>query len=130
MIMGKHSIFNISSKSNINFTVSDGIKNVNFIHKKNPLPVARELIFCCEGRVRTSDLRVMSPTSYRCSTSRYKGAKITAASFLPKLYLSFLFYRGTTTYIQARYYRISFVANSAGTCSFCFQFPAYSYTYS
>ena len=26
---------------------------------------------CCEGRVRTSDLRVMSPTSYRCSTSRY-----------------------------------------------------------
>ena len=49
-----YSIFNISSKSNINFTVSDGIKNVNFIHKKNPLPVARELIFCCEGRVRTS----------------------------------------------------------------------------
>src|SRR5581483_2692510 len=26
---------------------------------------------CCEGRDRTSDLRVMSPTSYRCSTSRY-----------------------------------------------------------
>src|ERR1700694_2753139 len=25
----------------------------------------------CEGRDRTSDLRVMSPTSYRCSTSRY-----------------------------------------------------------
>ncbi len=25
---------------------------------------------CCEGRDRTSDLRVMSPTSYRCSTSR------------------------------------------------------------
>ena len=31
---------------------------------------------CCEGRVRTSDLRVMSPTSYRCSTSRFRGAKV------------------------------------------------------
>src|SRR4051812_35585570 len=26
--------------------------------------------FCCEGWDRTTDLRVMSPTSYRCSTSR------------------------------------------------------------
>ena len=25
----------------------------------------------CEGEDRTPDLRVMSPTSYRCSTSRY-----------------------------------------------------------
>jgi hypothetical protein len=25
---------------------------------------------CCEGEDRTPDLRVMSPTSYRCSTSR------------------------------------------------------------
>ncbi len=31
---------------------------------------------CCEGRVRTSDLRVMSPTSYRCSTSRFRVANV------------------------------------------------------
>ena len=30
------------------------------------------VIVSCEGRDRTSDLRVMSPPSYRCSTSRYK----------------------------------------------------------
>jgi hypothetical protein len=29
------------------------------------------LFFCCEGEDRTPDLRVMSPTSYRCSTSRF-----------------------------------------------------------
>ena len=29
-------------------------------------------IFSCEEKDRTSDLRVMSPTSYRCSTSRCK----------------------------------------------------------
>ena len=28
---------------------------------------------CCEGRIRTSDLRVMSPPSYPCSTSRFAG---------------------------------------------------------
>ena len=28
------------------------------------------LFFCCEGEDRTPDLRVLSPTSYRCSTSR------------------------------------------------------------
>jgi len=28
--------------------------------------------FSCEGWDRTSDLRVMSPTSYRCSTSHFK----------------------------------------------------------
>ena len=29
-------------------------------------------LLSCERRDRTSDLRVMSPTSYRCSISRYK----------------------------------------------------------
>ena len=37
------------------------------------------VFFCCEGWDRTSDLRVMSPTSYRCSTSRC-GCKCTPKS--------------------------------------------------
>ncbi len=28
-------------------------------------------IFCCEGEIRTRDLKVMSLPSYHCSTSRY-----------------------------------------------------------
>ena len=49
------------------------------IGKDNPGVV----FFCCEGWDRTSDLRVMSPTSYRCSTSRY-GCKCTAKSIIFK----------------------------------------------
>ena len=42
---------------------------------------------CCEGRVRTSDLRVMSPTSYRCSTSRFlEGASYRFIQLPPNLY--------------------------------------------
>lgn len=36
---------------------------------------------CCEGEDRTPDLRVMSPTSYRCSTSRY-GCKCTVTGWI------------------------------------------------
>ena len=46
------------------------------IGKDNPGVV----FFCCEGWDRTSDLRVMSPTSYRCSTSRCK------ATFFPLMF--------------------------------------------
>jgi hypothetical protein len=39
--------------------------------KYSPKKIASgEADFSCEGRDRTYDLRVMSPTSYRCSTSR------------------------------------------------------------
>ena len=34
------------------------------------------IFFCCEEKDRTSDLRVMSPTSYRCSTSHCKNKGI------------------------------------------------------
>src|SRR5215510_4995075 len=37
---------------------------------KTKIPAKCGALICCEGRDRTSDLRVMSPTSYRCSTSR------------------------------------------------------------
>jgi hypothetical protein len=34
------------------------------------------MFFCCGGRTRTYDLWVMSPTSYHCSTPRFRDAKI------------------------------------------------------
>ena len=44
------------------------IHDINCKHKKSPFKS-----FCsCEGEDRTPDLWVMSPTSYRCSTSRCK----------------------------------------------------------
>ena len=41
---------------------------------------------CCEGRDRTSDLRVMSPTSYRCSTSRCLDGKDRRLLLLDQVY--------------------------------------------
>ena len=41
---------------------------------------------CCEGRDRTSDLRVMSPTSYRCSTSRCLDGKDSPILVLKQVY--------------------------------------------
>src|SRR6185312_3153263 len=38
---------------------------------------------CCEGWDRTTDLRVMSPTSYRCSTSRCGGQRYDSLPSLP-----------------------------------------------
>ncbi len=45
-------------------------KTINNKIKKDP--AFAEPHFSCEDRDRTSDLRVMSPTSYRCSTSPCK----------------------------------------------------------
>src|SRR6266542_3634681 len=38
---------------------------------------------CCEGGIRTSDLRVMSPTSYHCSTSRFGAQRYGCATYEP-----------------------------------------------
>ena len=46
------------------------------------------VLFCCEGRDRTSDLRVMSPTSYRCSTSRCGLQIYSCIHFQPNNFLS------------------------------------------
>jgi hypothetical protein len=37
-----------------------------------PTPYGVEANYGCGGKIRTSDLRVMSPTSYPCSTPRYR----------------------------------------------------------
>ena len=39
--------------------------------KRTGTPNGVPVLFGCGGRIRTSDLRVMSPTSYPCSTPRY-----------------------------------------------------------
>jgi hypothetical protein len=42
------------------------------VHKqKSPGAFAPTLLTCSGGRIRTSDLWVMSPTSYHCSTPQY-----------------------------------------------------------
>ena len=43
---------------------------------KKPAANATGLFPCSGGRIRTSDLWVMSPTSYHCSTPQYVRAKI------------------------------------------------------
>ena len=43
---------------------------------------------CSEDRDRTYDLRVMSPTSYRCSTSRCCGANVGGIFVTAKLFFS------------------------------------------
>ena len=45
-----------------------------------PSDDADGLFVSCEGEVRTPDLWVMSPTSYRCSTSRCKSKGIYVSS--------------------------------------------------
>ena len=49
------------------------------------------LFISCEGEVRTPDLWVMSPTSYRCSTSRCKGSRM-KLTFQTKLLLKSKFF--------------------------------------
>ncbi|GEM_PF-3209671 len=58
--------------------------------KKGTQYVFLFLLGCSEDRDRTYDLRVMSPTSYRCSTSR-DGCKDTA-TFLTKQKVSYIKY--------------------------------------
>ena len=63
---------------------SRGVKEKNIIKiKKGSI---RGTFFSCEGRVRTSDLRVMSPTSYRCSTSRCGEQIYAVLPWQPNLY--------------------------------------------
>src|SRR5712692_3072348 len=45
---------------------------------------ARTRAHCCGGRIRTSGLRVMSPTSYRCSTPRRSFYSLPCCSATPK----------------------------------------------
>jgi hypothetical protein len=50
----------------------------DFRGKKEKLLIKNdeESSFCSGGRIRTSDLWVMSPTSYHCSTPQYRGANV------------------------------------------------------
>ena len=104
-------------------------------------------LLCCERRDRTSDLRVMSPTSYRCSISRYKiesisllghsiylshksypvewGAKVGLAGLPTKkncLIVCFSFYGSTTTAANITDHAIAFIIDIATTTGFCIQF--------
>ena len=62
---------------------------IKFISKK-PLRIKKALVtepVSCEDWDRTSDLRVMSPTSYRCSTSRCKTKVLPLRCQILNLYL-------------------------------------------
>jgi hypothetical protein len=48
--------------------------------------------FGCEERDRTSDLRVMSPTSYRCSTSRCKSNGLNCCCQIIYIRMQIIFY--------------------------------------
>ena len=93
----------------------------------------------CEGRDRTYDLRVMSPTSYRCSTSRcifnrnqddlfslfrYRFfnwiANVGVYTFPANSFLSFFLYIRCAGSRHLFNHAISLVRNIAGTGSFNF----------
>jgi hypothetical protein len=52
--------------------------NFSFLKPSKQKPLLKGLFNSCEEKDRTSDLRVMSPTSYRCSTSHCKYSRTTA----------------------------------------------------
>ncbi len=83
--------------------------------KSFPIPRDREikkrlsgvdnLFKSCEEKDRTSDLRVMSPTSYRCSTSRSKSNGIMLCCQMKYLFI----------YLQLK--RSFFIARISGVLS-------------
>jgi hypothetical protein len=104
-------------------------------------------LLCCERRDRTSDLRVMSPTSYRCSISRYKietisllgpfnflftvlflfewGAKVGFRGLPTKkncLILCFSFYRSPPAAANISNHSITTIIDITSATGFCIQF--------
>jgi hypothetical protein len=57
---------------------------------KSPGAFAPGLFLCSGGRIRTSDLWVMSPTSYHCSTPQFYGCKCNIYTPINKFILHFL----------------------------------------
>ena len=57
---------------------------------KNPDAFASGFFLCSGGRIRTSDLWVMSPTSYHCSTPQYRGANVVYPERFTKQFSNYL----------------------------------------
>src|SRR6478736_943890 len=67
-LIGKISCHDEDNVRQVNLIGYSRLSNIVRIKKQ---PVCQTAFGGCEGRDRTSDLRVMSSTSYRCSTSRF-----------------------------------------------------------